>query len=202
MRIHFLRSGGALLLAPLLAISACTQQSPPQPLPPAAATPSIDEYKREVAYLESEIKSLKGMELQTSSSMWTLMGRMPPKVATFDPQAAPSYARVEAPIGVVLIRLLKVEPYLDGFTATFMIGNPSTLALTGIEGEVRWSRQWDPQKPEADISQKSQSFKMTNVFPAGIWSPVKINFAPAKAEEIRNISIQPTFDYVATIDAQ
>ncbi len=179
----------------LVFLTGCEQQRqmpPPTPTPAPAAVVAVD-YTPQIADLRQEMNAMR-VRLGLVEAAQT------PASAEFDPQAPKAYARVRAPSGALLIRLEKMEPYLDGFVVTFMVGNPTTATFAGAEGEVSWGQQID-WKDLKTLQSQSMKFKVQDRFPPGVWTPLKINIAPAKPEFARRITITPTFDIIAMRDA-
>ena len=56
-----------------------------------------------------------------------------------------SYALVDTNTGVLLVKIMGVQPYANGQQLTVGIGNPSTLTYVGFDIKAKWGRKWQGQ---------------------------------------------------------
>jgi hypothetical protein len=115
--------------------------------------------------------------------------------ASFDAQDDQGYQSVQSGIGRVLLVLEKLEPYLDGYTVTLRIGNPSSANINGFAAKVSWGPKFDVNDKSTWNSQ-SKDVSLTDTIPAGSWSLVKFNIGPASAQQARTIDIEPRFSNI------
>ena len=113
---------------------------------------------------------------------------------TFDPQDSKNYQGVHSTVGQILFVLERVQPYLDGFTVTFRIGNPTSASLGGIKGKVFWGPLYGPTTAAEPM--QSKEFDDPIVFAAGSWTNFSLNIAPATAAQVRQIMVTPEFNQV------
>lgn len=151
----------------------------------------------EIQFLKDKVGALDGqIQVLKSQQIATLVERLslPQAWAEFDPQDQKKYTAIQAPAGVVLAVLEKVEPYLDGFTVSMRIGNPTTASYTGVKGKVRWGRQIDVKQDEKYNKLSEKEIDLTDSIPSGRWTIVNFNIAPAKSDEVRRIVFEPVFN--------
>jgi hypothetical protein len=118
------------------------------------------------------------------------------KSAAFDSQGDKAYGSVETTLGRVLFVLEKLEPYLDGYAATFRVGNPTSATLNGFEATVSWGPMFDA-KDESTWTPQTKEVKVSDSMPPGSWSLVTINIGPATPQQARSIEITPRFNNVS-----
>ena len=179
-----------LIMAVQLVLAGCERSAP------VPSAPSKD-HSSQLSVLQSELSKLsKRLDKIEAESLMRLINE-PGDSVTFDPQESTGYGRLVAPTGVLLIKLSKIEPYLDGFALTFMIGNPTTATYSGVEGEISWAPAIDWNKPETMDKFTAKKFKIQDRFPAGMWSPMKITVGPAKPEDVRRVTVKPSFNVLS-----
>ncbi len=151
-----------------------------------ASTAAFQQLAAKVSNLEGKVRMLEGKLLLAS-----LNG--PQESALFDPQGQSGYQPIKAPAGVILMSLEKVEPYLDGFIVTMNIGNPSSASYTGLKGTIKWGRTFDLAKGDEHNKLLEKEFDVPDQIQSGAWNLVRLNIAPAKAEDVRRIIVEPNF---------
>ena len=151
----------------------------------------VDALEKANAVLEGKIKDLE-QEIQLVKAL-DEFNAVKRDTAAFDPQDNQAYQFVDAPTGRVLLVLEKVVPYLDGFTVHLRVGNPSTAAYIGFKGKVKWGKALDLNKKGEYYKLSEKEINVTERLPAGAWTVVTFNVAPAKADEIRRLIIEPDF---------
>ena len=151
--------------------------------------------------LESEVQQLatKVKELETDLAnlqrqQFDMLLEMPQTTATFDPQEEKKYISLKAPAGTILAVLEKVEPYLDGYTVSIRLGNPSTASYSGMKGQVQWGRKRDFSKSAEFNKMAEKKIDLPDSIPSGRWTFVKFNIAPAAPDQVRRIVFEPSFD--------
>lgn len=166
-----------------LAAAGCQQHQPDV---------KVDALEKANAVLEGKIKDLE-REIQWVRALDEL-NAIKRDSASFDPQDSKEYQPVDAPTGRMLLVLEKVVPYLDGFTVHLRIGNPSTATYAGMKGKVKWGRALDFNKDAEYNKLSEKEITVTDRLPAGSWTVVTFNVAPATADQIRRLVIEPKFD--------
>lgn len=168
-----------VVLTPLL-FTGCNQGKP-------ADTAAISQLEARVSSLEAKVLKLQGDVFLAS-----LDG--PQESVWFDPQDDKAYLPVKSPAGPVLVILERVEPYLDGFTVSMRIGNPTSANFSGMEATVKWGRKFDAQKGEDFNKISEKKITLKDFMPAGAWTTVKFNVGPATADGVRRIGFAPVFN--------
>ena len=179
---------GIALLAAL--VVGCERQ--PQAASASAApdlSPQVEELRQTVNTLRARVTEHRLEALRTSM-------RVPGSAVTFDPRDAAGYLNVASPVGVLLVKLEKVEPYLDGYNLTFLIGNPTAARLSGVSGVVKWGEEIDWNDPKSFERVTEKKFEMPIDFHSAAWTPIKISIGPAKPAQIRRIIFEPVFNSV------
>jgi hypothetical protein len=181
-----------MMVALSCALLACNREAPapsPAPAPSAAASSA---FTFEEAKLpdpkEWDLFRRRMVKLETENALRKLEG-----TAEFDPQDPRRFQVVKAPVGNILFVLEKLEPYLDGYTVTFRLGNPTSAALNGVKGQIGWGPLFDIKNVDT-FALTDKPFEDATNFPPGSWTYLKVNIAPATAAQTRRISITPVFE--------
>jgi outer membrane murein-binding lipoprotein Lpp len=161
-----------------------------------ANTPSQPELSLQVEELRQTVSALSAKVTEHRMEALRASMKVPGSAVTFDPRDAAGYSNVASPVGVLLVKLEKVEPYLDGYNLTFLIGNPTAARLSGVSGVVKWGEEidWNDIKSFERVSEKR--FDSPIDFHSGAWTPVKMTIGPAKPAQIRRIIFEPVFNSV------
>ena len=89
-----------------------------------------------------------------------------------------------------------VTPHLDGYKITLSIGNLTSATFHGAKLKVGWGPR--PTDGTVDLTNyKDREFDVTTVFYPGAYSLVEISLTPAKADEVRRISVGMHLNQVA-----
>lgn len=153
----------------------------------------------EVAQLNAKVLDFQSVVEKMRSSqieLWLENVSGPQKSVTFDPQDDRKYLVVKGPAGPVLVMLEKVEPYLDGFTVSLALGNPTSAGYSGLKGTVRWGKKFDFEKSGDYNKLGVKEMDVRDILEPGTWTTVKFNIAPAKPDEVRRIVFEPTFNEI------
>lgn len=93
------------------------------------------------------------------------------------------------------VSLEKIEPYLNGYQATFNIGNITAINFNEIEIKVSWNKAFPKSFKEIDTWKKNEKVitEIINkdILP-GAWTRVTVNLVPAKPDETGLISFAMT----------
>jgi hypothetical protein len=143
----------------------------------------------------NETLEQKGGELEAQAT-FAAMEASERKTASFDSQGDKAYGAVETNLGMILFVLEKLEPYLDGYTVTFRVGNPTAATLNGFDAKLSWGPKFDG-KDKATWKKQSKDVKVTTSIPPGSWWFVTVNIGPASPQQARTIEITPRFNNVA-----
>lgn len=159
--------------------------------------PRVDALQSKVDELEKTNISTKALadslKIRLDVAEGTIDNNDRPRGASFDPSEH-GYSPIYTAYGVFLVSLRDVQPYANGYKATFQFGNPLNLTFSGFEVTVRWGPkrppkmhplQWIDWKKE--FAQSTQ--RLTNVLKPGSWNSVEVVLAPATPENIGTIEI-------------
>lgn len=155
---------------------------------------AIDGLNAKVGSLEQKVKELEAANEKLFFDKLAAELSGPQESLLFDPQENKGYQAARAPAGAVLVVLEKLEPYLDGYTVSLRLGNPTTAEYSGIQGKVKWGRLYDAKKDQEFNKLGEKDIDLKDDLKAGSWTIVKFNIAPAKPDEVRRLIIQPTFN--------
>lgn len=100
---------------------------------------------------------------------------------------SPGYGYGHSPLGVYLVDAKKTTPYLDGYKIELAVENLSSAWFTGAKMKVSWGT----------TLQNATSVDLTNMFPPGRWTPVQVVLTPAKADDVKALSVSLTFNNVS-----
>ena len=179
--------GGAIALIAILLLAGCDRQ---------ATTPPPPDLTNDVKALNQRVDELSARVTEHRLDTIRTRIRGPQESVEFDPRDAAGYSQVLSPIGTLLVKLQKVEPYLDGYSLRFLIGNPTTARLSGVSGTVKWGVAVDWNNPQTFNSLQEKKFKLATDFPSGAWTEIKLNIGPAKPDQMRRLILAPVFNSV------
>jgi hypothetical protein len=138
--------------------------------PPKSQTERIKELETKVETLQSWLEVLNGYTGDRSVVLDCDAGKFSaimPKSNTL----------------VFLAACNKVEPYLEGYRITIAIGNPLSMAFSGVSGELGYG-----ETAVKSFAQK-QPFSTTAALRPGIWTPIQVTINPAAAKDVRVIRL-------------
>lgn len=150
--------------------------------------------RNEVKMLQTQVNDLSARVTENRMQVVREQMRGPGESVEFDPRETNGYSQVLSPVGTLLVKLQKVEPYLDGYTITFLVGNPSGARLSGVTGSVKWGEEIDWNDVKSFDRVQEKKFDLPVEFQAGAWSAVKLNVGPAKPEQMRRLIFAPVFN--------
>jgi hypothetical protein len=121
------------------------------------------------------------------------------KWALLDPTTK-SYQRIDTSLGSLLISVKSVQPYLDGYKVTLLIGNPYAMDFNGFGVSCKWSASYVytngvvANVDEVQKSEKSKNLEQIEVLRSGCWNSVELTISPATADEMKmlRISLNPS----------
>lgn len=104
-----------------------------------------------------------------------------------------SYQRVNSNNGTFLVRVMRAEPYLNGYKVFLAIGNMTMATFSGFDLTLRWSTK------EPDISsgkwlqwlrsRKVKEEHFTQDLLPGRWNQVDVILTPARADELGYLEV-------------
>lgn len=159
-----------------------------------AQAPAPPDLTNEVRMLQQQVNDLSTRVTENRMQALKEQMRIPADSVEFDPRESGGYGQVISPVGVLLVKLQKVEPYLDGYAVTFNIGNPSGAKLIGVTGSVKWGEEIDWRDVKSFDRVQEKKFDLPIEFPSASWTAVKLNVGPAKPEQLRRIILAPVFN--------
>ncbi len=183
---------GAIAACALVLCSACDRRDGDS----GGQAAEMGVLRLEVQQLRTDLKALSDRVSEHWIQAATERSSRPSDSVEFDPRESAGYGRFSSNVGTMLARMDKIEPYLDGYTITFSIGNPSTVRLVGAEGLVKWGRDLDFNDPKT-LNLQEKTFKVLSEFQPGSWTSFKVSIAPASPEQIRRIVLAPKFNTVS-----
>ena len=90
------------------------------------------------------------------------------------------------------MRVVKVEPYLNGYKIIFAIGNTTTATFNEFDLSVKWGTQ-EPEYSDKWIvwfrSLQTKDEHFTEDLAPGRWTPVVMILVPAKANELAYLQL-------------
>lgn len=148
---------------------------------PATASPqpnSTSEIGEQIKNLRSE---LFGLELRLSA-----LESGDASVSTEEE----GYDVAKTKFGPFTVSTRGAVPYLDGFKVKLRIGNLTNANFNGAKLNVAWGPPLTEKNAEEwSMNQKRKKIDLTTRFLSGAFTDVEIVLTPAKAEEIKSITI-------------
>ncbi|HWE51412.1 MAG TPA: hypothetical protein VG273_16590 [Bryobacteraceae bacterium] len=157
-------------------------------------TDQISDLQKKVAALTRSLNDLR-------KSVWVLESQLP-KSVEFDPASPGPYLRIDGGSAPLLISLGTVEPYLDGYKFTVLIGNPTTATFNGFELTAKWAPRLGAE-PDADAlmkwfdSQRSKTFSRTEALPPGRWTAVDLIVPTTKPQQFGWLELSIALDQIS-----
>lgn len=140
------------------------------------------------ATLQGEINLLQGENNLLEQRVTALeLSRQLADSPAYLSTVSPGYGYGHSPLGVYLVDAKKTAPYLDGYKLELTVENLSSAWFTGAKMKVSWG----------STLQNTTSVALTNVFPPGRWTPVQVIVTPAKADDVKVLSVSLTFNNVS-----
>ena len=175
--------------------TASGQTAAPKPLV-NSQTSNTAELKTEIAQLKKEVEELKKATKDLKASLdWvtpTVIQHMNDiddlkhSSVTLDPALPEKYARVETDVGLLLIKIEKVEPYLDGYKLELGIANPHLMTFKGLEVSATWAPRlaaYGGKYSEWLQKNRTQKFSLTDDLLPGRWNSISLILPATKPED-------------------
>lgn len=180
------------VLAIVLSSPMLAQSSPPssRPQPPDLRI-EIDRLKKEVAELRKDSEINDTLRNSISNEVSTLQKYAFANLSTSSPGG---YSRLDTNIGILLVSLKSVEPYLDGYKVALEIGNLSTATCTSYTV----SAAWGPRSVQTlnsknfrtynDLRRRAEFERSDSLAPSR-WNPVELIFPTTKPDGIAFVEL-------------
>lgn len=183
MKKETVLSGLALLVASLALLASLQKTETHRPSDPNA----------DIVALQKDFDSLK----TRVNELWIERLFASHKEASFN-TTSQGFSLIETQYGNLMVSLKNTEKYGDGYKLTFEIGNPTSLTISGLSGEIEWQplidykRYYDDEnyKKETDEKTKSKKFHILSDLYPGAWNVASITIGPASEETIGNITVR------------
>lgn len=88
--------------------------------------------KKEIDRLDRDIDQVRSLATKLSSTR---------KVAVLSPSILEKYDTMESDVGVFLVSLQDVQPYMDGYSLTLKIANLTAVTWSGFTLQAEWGEQ-------------------------------------------------------------
>jgi len=134
--------------------------------------------EEEVRNLQARIELLETMVFNTPFYLTSV---------TLDPSSPGGFQCLGSPVGVFLISLGDIKPYLDGYKVTVKIGNPYFATFSSFSIQVEWGEKV-PNLSEKEAFDKFLAWEKTirrktfsfpqNLTP-GTWTSIELVLTPA-----------------------
>jgi hypothetical protein len=116
----------------------------------------------------------------------------------------PGAARLDSEVGFFLVRIAKVEPYLDGYRINVDIGNPQSATYGGVTLITTWGRGIRSMGTTnvLDAMEKwSQGLKtnkteLTEDLLPATWNNVSIILSPATPDSLQDVTMRLEVDTI------
>jgi hypothetical protein len=159
----------------------------------------ISNLKSQQAALEADTSKLR-QDLEATNFSQSLM-RLDIDAAwqsTVQISEGGSYGLARTAHGPVIVSMDKIEPYLDGYKVTLSVGNPTTVTFSDATIEVEWGLPWGNGRSyvETSKSRKKKTFSILKSFQPGAYTLTEVALTPAKAEEIKSLSVGVTWSKI------
>lgn len=101
------------------------------------------------------------------------------------------YDVAKTKFGPLTVATRGAKPYLDGFKVKLQIGNLTNANFNGAKLNVGWGPPFDEKKDilEWSKNQRKKEIDLTTRFLSGAFTDVEIVMTPAKAEDIKSITV-------------
>ena len=141
---------------------------------------SNENYEKRLKKVEDRVAELERKDSAAFDRIWNLEIKAPPiaESAIFDATKSEGYICVNSNVGIFLITLNAVEPYLDGYKVKINLGNPSYITYDGAKLNVIWGKHF-----------RIKEINLVKELKAGYWNPVEFIISPAKTEDTKYIEI-------------
>jgi hypothetical protein len=163
------------------------------------ATPSIAQQRRKSTpktstttntNRTSDIAALEQRVNYLSRRVWELEQKLKQYEAAELDTTGGAFVRVDSNNASFLVRVARVEPYLNGYKVVFGIGNITTASFTGFDVVATWGIKEPNALQNFDgwmawknsLREKVQAF--AEVLSPGKWNEVEMILTPAKADEL------------------
>lgn len=114
--------------------------------------------------------------------------------AQLDPTAK-GFDTIRTKLGTLLVADATAEPYLDGYTVRFKIGNLTSANIGSYDLVTTWGPPLPDRITDADWDKVAKQTRtvtnsMLDTLAPGSWSTVNIKLIPATAESVRNVTVR------------
>jgi len=165
-----------LLTVLALGLASCAQ---PQNHDDTKVLAKIDELNARIKAQASQLDDLQKRQAQTSNGLYFLKSTVEAQgLAEFDPITSQGYSILDAGVGKLMISVDDIAPYADGVKVRLAVGNPNSVVMNGLSGEVTYgpaTSQMDSLGFEAwQAKQKTVPVNLPDSLSPGHWNKVTI----------------------------
>jgi hypothetical protein len=158
--------------------------------PQTSTAAQIEDLRKQLKKAQDDINAL-------SADLYKHLGESKNETVLFDPAAQGSYFGVTSIIGPLLVVFDSVDPYLNGFTVHFRIGNPHVATISGYTITAEWNYKY-PDGLVAPLEaftkwyadRKVRTFTPNVPLRPGAWTPLSINLPDTTVQNIQSLSVR------------
>ena len=174
----------------LLALVGCSKKTTPEN---AKSTNLLQKLQKDVTDLQGQMmdNALAHYELESKINAF--------KEASIDPTQK-GYCRLDSNNGTFLLSCEKVQPYLDGYQVSLLVGNPYAVSFVGFKLAVTWGPEWNSktqQYPAWQANLHKKEIEFADELRAASWNRVKLILTPATPSELAYLVVTMQTDTVS-----
>jgi hypothetical protein len=111
------------------------------------------------------------------------------EAATVDTESQ-AFDIAKTPFGPFTISAKEITPFLDGYKVKLHIGNVTSARFVGARLKVGWGVPMGALPTREFLkAQKSKDIEVMHEFPPGAFTVVEVALTPAKADEVKELSV-------------
>jgi len=188
----------AIALVVAATIGAMHAQEAREPSPSRAALlAEITDLKKRLNELSDRVSELSS----SSVDLWADVENHKHDTATFDPYSPGGFDRLDTSVGVLLVSLVKVAPYMSGYQIQLDIGNTTTATVNGFSLAATWNSKYVANKSGAYVDwakrRHNKEFQFVDDLTPGRWTRVELFLPDTQAADFEWMSIGASFTSVS-----
>lgn len=168
-------------------VTALIVSSSVQPAPVQKDAGKITQIESDIATLKSNFIDVRSKQFSSQLTVDSITSNE----AYFTPTSK-GYSKIATPAGSLIIRLMNIEKYANGYRLYFDIGNPTLATFYDAKLAVKLNKEWDYKIPYEDWQKhaKTNTIDLDSSLEPARWNHVVIAVAPVSDEETANIQVQ------------
>lgn len=104
------------------------------------------------------------------------------------------YQALKYNLGYLTISVRDVQPHLNGYKVTLLVGNPTNVSFAHLKFKFCWGRKFSSLDSPGAFenwrkSMKEKEFSFTNDLWPGVQSPIEFYITPATLDELERVEI-------------